>query len=158
MPVSTRASPCSLAAATDSLSRIDLSKGLVNESRKSNTDTHVVDTAHPTRSEVLISAYLSSKTENGGLELKRKLGDLSPEDLVDFYMEALSFDFSDRGAFEAAGTALELIAAESPKLAVELLYSLSPAEKMRLATALANGWAKYDAVSAWDWIDSAWLD
>ncbi len=108
--------------------------------------------------ESLVSSFLDSKAEAGAFALKKKLGALDIAELEDFYIEALSFDLEDRRAFEAAGLALEAVAMQDPGLAVQLLYALSPAEKQRLATALTNGWAKYDAVSAWDWIDSAWVD
>jgi len=53
---------------------------------------------------------------------------------------------------------LEAIAAQDPARALELLHSLSPAEKARLSTKLSIGWARTDPLGAWDWIDSAWVD
>lgn len=108
--------------------------------------------------ESLVTTFLDSKTAAGGFALEKKLSALDLKELEEFYIEALSFDLIDQRAFEAAGLALEAIASQDPALAVQLLYALSPAEKERLATDLSNGWAQRDAVSAWDWIDSAWVD
>ena len=108
--------------------------------------------------EVIVGSFLESQEKEGGFTLGRKLSALSLDELEEFYIEALSFDLEDRRAFEAAGLALQSIASQDPRRALELLYSLTPSEKARLATALSGGWAKYDAVSAWDWIDSAWID
>ena len=108
--------------------------------------------------EVIVGSFLESQEKEGGFTLGRKLSALSLDELEEFYIEALSFDLEDRRAFEAAGLALQSIASQDPRRALELLYSLAPSEKARLATALSGGWAKYDAVSAWDWIDSAWID
>lgn len=112
----------------------------------------------PGQMESIVSSYLESDRVTGVLTLERKLTALSIEELREFFMEALSFDLEDHRAFEAGGLALEAIARVDPRQALELLYALSPSEKQRLATALSDGWAQYDAVSAWDWIDSAWID
>jgi hypothetical protein len=108
--------------------------------------------------EAIVGSFLESQEKEGGFTLGRKLSALNLDELEEFYIEALSFDLEDRRAFEAAGLALQSIASQDPRRALELLYSLTPSEKARLATALSGGWAKYDAVSAWDWIDSAWID
>ncbi|MFL3658285.1 MAG: hypothetical protein ACJ07L_09550 [Opitutales bacterium] len=108
--------------------------------------------------ESLVSTFLDSKRETGAFTLEKKLSALDLEELEDFYIEALSLDLIDRRAFEAAGLALEAVATQDPALAVQLLYALSPSEKERLATDLSKGWAQHDALSAWDWIDSAWID
>jgi len=108
--------------------------------------------------EAIVGSFLESPQEEGVFTLERKLTALSLDELEEFYIEALSFDLEDRRAFEAAGLALQSIASQDPRGALELLYALNPSEKERLATALSDGWARYDAVSAWDWIDSAWID
>lgn len=108
--------------------------------------------------EAIVGSFLESQEKEGDFTLGRKLSGLSLDELEEFYIEELSFYLEDRGAFEASGLALQSIASQDPRRALELLYSLTPSEKARLATALSGGWAKYDAVSAWDWIDSAWID
>ncbi len=108
--------------------------------------------------EAIVGSFLESQKEEGIFTLERKLTALSLDELEEFYIEALSFDLENRRAFEAAGLALQSIASQDPRRALELLYALTPSEKERLATALSDGWARYDAVSAWDWIDSAWID
>ena len=124
------------------------------------TDTVKEDPALASNAAIksMVSAFLGSKTETGAFALEKKLTALDLRELEEFYIEALSLDLIDSRAFDAAGLALEAIAAQNPALAVQLLYALSPAEKERLATALSNGWAQHDALSAWDWIDSAWID
>ncbi len=108
--------------------------------------------------EAIVGSFLESQQEEGVFTLERKLTALSLDELEEFYIEALSFDLEDRRAYEAASLALQSIASQDPRRALELLYALTPSEKSRLATALSDGWARYDAVSAWDWIDSAWID
>ncbi len=124
------------------------------------TDTVKEDPALASNAAIksMVSAFLGSKTETGAFALEKKLTALDLRELEEFYIEALSLDLIDSRAFDAAGLALEAIAAQNPALAVQLLYALSPAEKEHLATALSNGWAQHDALSAWDWIDSAWID
>lgn len=112
----------------------------------------------PSTTEPLVATFLDSSDPSASVALKRKLGALDIDQLEDLYIEALSYDLIDRRAFEAARIALEGIAALDPNRAVQLLYSLAPSEKEKLATALAKGWAQGDALSAWDWIDSAWID
>ena len=121
-------------------------------------DTVEADPAFASKAAIgsMVSTFLDSKT--GSFALEKKLTALDLEELEEFYIEALSLDLIDSRAFDAAGLALEAIAAQDPALAVQLLYALSPAEKERLTTALSNGWAQHDALSAWDWIDSAWID
>jgi len=106
----------------------------------------------------LVASYLESEERAGAFALEKKLKALSLAELEELYIEALSHDLEDRRAFEAAGLALEAIASQDPRIALELLNALTPAEKQRLATALSDGWARHDAASAWDWIDSAWID
>lgn len=106
----------------------------------------------------LIASYLETEERAGAFALEKKLKALNLAELEELYIEALSYDLEDRRAFEAAGLALEAIASQDPGHALELLNALTPAEKQRLAIALSDGWARHDAVSAWDWIDSAWID
>jgi len=106
----------------------------------------------------LVETFLEAGTSEGAFSLERKLAALDLGQLEDFYIEALSFDLQSYRAIEAAGLALEAIAAEDPATALELLYSLSPAEKAQLSTKLSMGWAQVDPLAAWDWIDSAWVD
>jgi len=140
--------------------RIENPTAVAAPDRSSTVDTPIVaaETELDPVMESLVMSFLDSNAAIGGFALEKKLRALDLMELEDFYIEALSFDLIDRRAFEAAGLALEAIAAQEPALAVQLLYSLSPAEKERLATALSSGWAQYDALSAWDWIDSAWID
>ena len=72
--------------------------------------------------------------------------------------QALSFDLQSAKAYEAAGLTLQKIATQDAAKALELLYTLTPAEKERLSRELAIGWARADPNSTWDWIDSAWVD
>ena len=106
----------------------------------------------------LVASYFGSTDGNAAFVLKRKLDALDLDHLEDLYIEALSYDLIDRKAFEAARIALERIASLDPNRAVQLLYSLAPAEKEELATALVKGWAQNDILSVWDWVDSAWID
>lgn len=125
---------------------------------EANQSEEVPDLPAFSEMDAIVGSFLESDEEEGGFTLERKLTALSFDELEEFYIEALSYDLEDRRAFEAAGLALQSIASQDPRLALELLYSLTPSEKARLATALSDGWAQYDAVSAWDWIDSAWID
>ncbi len=106
----------------------------------------------------IVGSFLESQEKESSFILSRKLSALSLDELEEFYIEALSFDLEDRRAFEAAGLALQSIASQDPRRALELLHSLTSSEKTRLATTFSDGWARFDAVSAWDWIDSAWID
>ncbi len=108
--------------------------------------------------ESIVSTFLADTSETGGAVLEKKLSALSPDELEELFIESLSFDLLDRRAFEAAGLALEAIAARNPTQALELLFSVTPAEREKLAADLARGWTQNDALSAWDWIDSAWID
>jgi len=108
--------------------------------------------------EPLVETFLEAGSPEGAFSLERKLAALDLAQLEDFYIEALSFDLQSYLAIEGAGLALEAIAAQDPARALELLYSLSPAEKARLSTKLSIGWARTDPLGAWDWIDSAWVD
>ena len=129
-----------------------------NGSQKPDTVDKPVAPASSSAISSLVSTFLDSNRKFGSSTLDKKLSALDLEELEEFYIEALSLDLIDRRACEAAGLALEAVAAQDPSLAVQLLYALSPAEKERLATALSKGWAQHDALSAWDWIDSAWID
>lgn len=108
--------------------------------------------------EPLVETFLQLDSSEGAFSLERKLATLDLTQLEDFYIEALSFDLQSHRALEAAGLALQAIATEDPAKALELLYSLSPAEKRRLSTELSIGWARTDPLGAWDWIDSAWVE
>ncbi|MDE0769686.1 MAG: hypothetical protein OSB19_15015, partial [Opitutaceae bacterium] len=138
--------------------RVSKEPGPGEPSSSQEIDTVEADPAFASKAAIgsMVSTFLDSKT--GSFALEKKLTALDLEELEEFYIEALSLDLIDSRAFDAAGLALEAIATQDPALAVQLLYALSPAEKERLATALSNGWAQHDALSAWDWIDSAWID
>ncbi len=108
--------------------------------------------------EPLVVTFLEADLLEGEFSLERKLATLDYSQLEDFYIEALSFDLQSAKAYEAAGLALQKIATQDAAKALGLLYTLTPAEKERLSTELAVGWARADPNSTWDWIDSAWLD
>ena len=108
--------------------------------------------------ESLVETFLEADLLEGEFSLERKLATLNFSQLEDFYIEALSFDLKSAKAYEAAGLALQKIATEDPARGLELLFALSPAEKERLSTELAIGWARADPLSTWDWIDAAWVD
>ena len=108
--------------------------------------------------EPLVETFLEADLLEGEFSLERKLATLNFSQLEDFYIEALSFDLKSAKAYEAAGLALQKIATEDPARGLELLFALSPAEKERLSTELAIGWARADPLSTWDWIDAAWVD
>ena len=108
--------------------------------------------------EPLVETFLEAGLVEGEFSLERKLATLDFSQLEDFYIEALSFDLQSAKAYEAAGLALQKIATQDPVKALELLFALSPAEKERLSTELAIGWARTDPLSTWDWIDAAWVD
>lgn len=122
------------------------------------TDGRADEPEKESPTESLVASFLDSTDGNASFALKRKLGALDIDQLEDLYIEALSYDLIDRRAFEAARIALERIAQQDPGRAVQLLYSLAPSEKEKLATALVKGWARNDILSAWDWVDSAWID
>ncbi len=103
----------------------------------------------------IVASFLDSDPAEGRATLGKKLTALDADEL---FIEALSFDLQDRRAFDAAGLAIEAIAEMAPTQALELLFALSPSEREKLVTSLARGWATGDTVSAWNWIDSSWID
>ena len=125
---------------------------------ESKAETEVEPPLRDRVMEPLVETFLEAGLVEGEFSLERKLATLDFSQLEDFYIEALSFDLQSAKAYEAAGLALQKIAAQDPVKALELLFALSPAEKERLSTQLAIGWASTDPLSTWDWIDSAWVD
>ena len=123
-----------------------------------STSENEVTIAFRTATASLALAYIESDDAASETTLARKLIALDASQLEAFYHDSLAFDFESSRAFEAAAIALRKIASQDPEKALVLLYGLSPANKERLASALATGWTQLDPLSAWDWIDSAWID
>ncbi|MEM9161120.1 MAG: hypothetical protein AAGB46_18905, partial [Verrucomicrobiota bacterium] len=92
------------------------------------------------------------------LELDLALEGLGPDELQEMFIDALARDLEEKNSFEAAGMILEEIALQDPLVGEALLNALSPAEKTKLASALAKGWAEGDPMGAWDWITVSWMD
>ena len=107
----------------------------------------------------IVDAFISEvDPERRAWELRQGLEDASLDELEDLFIEALSYDLEDRRALQVAGIALKRIAQTNSDLGLGLLHTLSPAEKEKLAWAVASGWALTDAMTAWDWISTAWVD
>ncbi len=122
-----------------------------------NLDINDLDLINP--SAVLIGDFIAETDPERRLwQLRQRIESASIESLQELFIEALSYDLEDRLVFQIAGIALKKIAQQNAAASVELLFALSPAEKEKLAWAVASGWAVDDGRSAWDWISTAWID
>ena len=86
------------------------------------------------------------------------LGDFERADLEDLFIEATAAAYDDRRALEVARASLQQIARQDPAAAVSLLYAVAPFLKETLAVGMVEGWTRVDPLSAWDWVESAWID
>ena len=94
----------------------------------------------------------------GVMGLEQSLADKSLDELEGLFIEAIARDLEERDSFEFAGLILEEIASENPAQGELLLNALSPAEREKLASAFAKGWASDDPLGAWDWITVGWMN
>ncbi|MCH6256260.1 hypothetical protein MLD52_06855 [Puniceicoccaceae bacterium K14] len=90
--------------------------------------------------------------------LREKLRKLEPGAIGDFLEGVLSDEEAISPSIEVAGIALQEIARKEPGLALTLLYSQDPYIREELAESLISGWSETDPLSAWDWVESAWMD
>ena len=86
------------------------------------------------------------------------LGDFERADLEDLFIEATAAAYDDKRALEVARASLQQIARQDPAAAVSLLYAVAPFLKETLAVGMVEGWTRVDPLSAWDWVESAWID
>jgi len=90
--------------------------------------------------------------------LKDMMGEWPLEKVVAFFGDALSLGLADGEIRLAAGVAMERMASLDPVAAVAAFSALLPIDKESLAFSVAEGWTQTDPLSAWDWIESAWMD
>jgi len=91
------------------------------------------------------------------VELRQTMEAWPLERVVTFFGDALALGLESGEARLAAGVALESMAEKDPSAAVAAFSALLPIDKEALAGSIAEGWTRSDPLSAWDWIESAWL-
>ena len=95
--------------------------------------------------------------EKKAVELKDSMSDWPLEQVVSFFGDALSLGLDEGEMRLAASVALERMAAMDPAAAVAAFSALLPIDKEAMAVSIAEGWTHNDPLSAWDWIESAWM-
>ena len=95
--------------------------------------------------------------EKKAVELKDLMSDWPLERVVAFFGDALSLGLDEGEMLLAASVALERMAAMDPAAAVAAFSALLPIDKEAMAVSIAEGWTHNDPLSAWDWIESAWM-
>lgn len=96
-------------------------------------------------------------SEKKSVMLKDTMSDWPLEQVVAFFGDALTLGLDDGEMRLAASVALERMAAMDPAAAVAAFSALLPIDKEAMAVSIAEGWTHNDPLSAWDWIESAWM-